>query len=178
MKRPKLISSETVLQGFVTVTKDKLLFDDAHTMDYFVIRVPNESVIVVALSPEGTFLVTREYRHAVGQEVYGFAGGLMDEGESPIQAAERELLEETGCSAEGFELLGSFYAHPGMVAQKISIVLARGVRKMDNARLDASEIITSAFYTKEALYDLLRKGYAADAAMLAALELLSIASVT
>ncbi len=177
-KKPKILQRNELVDGFIKVSRERLEFDNGHEMDYFVVTTTKDSVLVVAITPEDEFLVTREYRHAVGQEVYGFAGGLIDEGETALDAARRELLEETGYEGCEFSILGSFFPLPGLLNQKMTVVLARGAVKTTKLRLEPSEIITTTTLKKEALEDLLKKGYAADAAMPGALLLLSIASVT
>ncbi len=176
-KRPEVLQRETIVDGFIKIYRDRLLYEDRHEMDYFVASTTKDSVIVVAITGEGEFLVTKEYRHAVGKEVYGFAGGLVDAGEDVLESARRELLEETGYDATSYKVIGSFYPLPGLLDQKMTVVLAQDAYRAQNHNLEPSEIITTTTLKKEALEDLLKRGYAADAAMPGALFFLSIASV-
>eukprot|EP00850_Spirogloea_muscicola_P014178 SM000100S09405 [mRNA] locus=s100:116298:117741:- [translate_table: standard] len=65
-------------------------------------------------------LASVEYRHPVGQYVLSAPGGVVDEGETPLQAAARELREETGFQAARLRIIGSCYPLPGIWAQQAS----------------------------------------------------------
>ncbi len=171
--KPETLKSTLIINEAITVRKDSLLYKSEHVRDYFVIKSSEESVSVIAESKEGLLLVTKEYRHAIGKYVIGFPGGLVDPGESPIEAAERELLEETGCRAASFTLLGSCYPLPGILDQKMAIVLAKGAAKTGEARLEVTESIQASFMSFEALMGLFRDGGDIDGVMCSALHFYS-----
>lgn len=174
MKPPETLDSMLIVDELITVRKDRLLYHNLHVRDYFVIRSSAESVSIVAESLVGEILVTREYRHAIGKYVVGFAGGLVDEGEHVLDAARRELLEETGCTADSFEVLGSCYPLPGILDQKMTIVLAKGAKQCSDARLEVTESIQSSFMTKSDLKALLQTGADIDGIMCTALHFYSL----
>ena len=62
---------------------------------WFVMDFPNW-VNVIAITKEGDFVMIDQYRHALGETHYELVAGVVDEGETPLQAAMRELSEETG----------------------------------------------------------------------------------
>jgi 8-oxo-dGTP pyrophosphatase MutT (NUDIX family) len=64
-------------------------------------------VVIVAVTPQGQILLVRQFRVAVAAVTLELPAGHVDPGENPEQAARRELLEETGYSASGFELLAT-----------------------------------------------------------------------
>ncbi|MDQ0748894.1 ADP-ribose pyrophosphatase [Streptomyces africanus] len=66
------------------------------SVDTFSVREDRPSVAVLALTPAGEILLTRQFRPGPGQFVYELPGGYVGNEESPLDAAERELLEETG----------------------------------------------------------------------------------
>ncbi len=89
------------------MVRKKSVYYTTITMNRTILRLTGSGRVGVSgceISPAGDILVTREYRHAIGKFVMGFAGGLVDEGEEPLQAAQRELLEETGCTASSLKL--------------------------------------------------------------------------
>jgi len=85
-------------------------------------------------------LLEKQYRHAAGRFLYEIPAGRIDEGESELKAAKRELEEETGYSARSWKRILRFWASPGFVAEAMSLYLARGL-KLGQARPEADEII-------------------------------------
>ncbi len=166
---PVTVHSTLVVDGAISVRKERLRYHNEHEQDYFIIASSAQSVSVIAISPTNEFLVTREYRHAIGKHVYGFAGGLVDANESPLDAAKRELLEETGCTASSFEVLGSCYPLPGILAQKMTIVLAKDAIVTHAVKLEPSENIQTTFMSKDALFQLIQDGTDIDGVMCTAL---------
>lgn len=174
--KPKTLQSQLVVNDVISVRKERLLHHNQHEEDYYIVSAAPESVSIVAISYDGKILVTREYRHAIGGYVTGFAGGSIDEGESPLDAAKRELLEETGCTAANFEILGSCYPLPGILTQKMTIVLARGVTQQHPAKPQASEVIESRFITLLELHSLVQQGDCIDGIMCTALHFYNLSN--
>lgn len=109
--------------------------------DFSVIRAPDW--VVVLASPEpGRFLMVHQYRfgaHTLSRE---FPAGCLEEGESPIEGAARELAEETGYAPEApGRLIGSFLPNPALQANTCHVVLFERVRKAGEARPDPFEDI-------------------------------------
>ena len=70
---------------------------------WFVMDFPNW-VNVIAITKEGDFVMIDQYRHALGETHYELVAGVVDEGETPLHAAMRELSEETGYSVIALQL--------------------------------------------------------------------------
>lgn len=86
-----------------------------------------ESVLVVPLTPVGEVLLVREY--AAGSESYelGLPKGIIEPGETALQAADREIQEEVGQGAERLILLGTLTLAPAYIRHRTQVVLARGL---------------------------------------------------
>ena len=82
------------------------------------------AVSVLPMDDEGNVYLVRQYRHAVGREVLEAPAGLMEAGETPLQAAERELREETGARGTLVDL-GLYYPTPGFCEEIVHLFLAR-----------------------------------------------------
>jgi len=171
---PKTLQSSTILDALISVRKDRLLYANQHEHDYFVVTSAEESVVVVATAPDGQLLVTKEYRHPIKRVVLGLPGGMMNKGESAVVAARRELLEETGCSAQEYFLLGSVYPLPGLLAQKMHIVHAKGAQKIHPTDLEASETLESAFMSTHEIQEKLKNGLDVDGVFCSAIYFYSL----
>ncbi|MBS1854024.1 MAG: NUDIX hydrolase [Acidobacteria bacterium] len=99
---------------------------------YYSLRLPDYSV-AIALTPEEKVLVVKQYRPALERYTLELPSGLVDPGETPAQAAKRELLEETGYEAGEVELLGPMDPDNGRLSNTIWGCLARGVRKVEGS---------------------------------------------
>ncbi len=139
----RLISSKTVYDGPVfTVTTD-------HVQEPGGIEVRRDlihhsgSVVVLAVDDSGAtprVLLERQYRHAASDYLWELPAGRIDPGEKELQAAKRELLEETGYTAAKWRRILKFYASPGFVAETMSVFLATGLREGE-AQPEEDEII-------------------------------------
>lgn len=139
----RLISSKTIYDGPVfTVTTD-------HVQEPGGIEVRRDlihhsgSVVVLAVDDSGAtprVLLERQYRHAASDYLWELPAGRIDPGEKELQAAKRELLEETGYTATKWRRILKFYASPGFVAETMSVFLATGLREGE-AQPEEDEII-------------------------------------
>lgn len=106
---------------------------------------------VVAVCEDGRLLMVRQYRNALERETLELpAGGLNGREEPTIEAARRELSEETGYSCEEIELLVSIYTTVAFCNEKIDIYVAKNL-KPGNQHLDEDEFINVEAYTIDEL---------------------------
>jgi 8-oxo-dGTP pyrophosphatase MutT (NUDIX family) len=99
-------------------------------------------VNVIALTKRREVVLERQYRHAVGQVLLEIPAGVMEpEDESPLQAAKRELLEETGYTSENFIEVGRTYSNPATHTNLTYSFLALDVELVGQQNLDATEEI-------------------------------------
>ena len=94
---------------------------------YYVLEYP-DWVEVVALDADDNIYLVQQYRHALGVVALELPGGAVDASDaSPVEAAARELREETGLSAADWEYVGSLAPNPATHTNLCHIVLARNV---------------------------------------------------
>jgi ADP-ribose pyrophosphatase len=142
-KGVRLISSRTVYQGPVfSVTTDHVQEPGGVETRRDVIH-HSGSVVVLAVDDSTStprVLLERQYRHAASDYLWELPAGRIDPGEHELEAAKRELLEETGYTAAKWKRILKFYASPGFVAETMSVFLATGLRAGE-AQPEADEII-------------------------------------
>ncbi len=93
---------------------------------------------------DGDVILVEQYRVPLGRNCIEFPAGLIgdhDAGEDPIEAASRELEEETGYRANKLEIVGEFYSSPGMVSESFFLIKATELEKVgDGGGVDGEDI--------------------------------------
>jgi 8-oxo-dGTP pyrophosphatase MutT (NUDIX family) len=122
------LASETKYEGVIaTVRSDRFRYPDGSESDREIIEHPG-AVGIVALDDDVVWLV-RQPREAVGvEDLLEIPAGKLDvEGESPLECAKRELIEEIGREASEWEELKRIFSSPGFAQEEVTIFLARGI---------------------------------------------------
>jgi 8-oxo-dGTP pyrophosphatase MutT (NUDIX family) len=130
--RFELVSTETIHEGtFFTVERRRYRHEDGEEVVREVVIHPG-AVGVVVVDGDRLWLV-RQPREAIGlPDLLEIPAGKLDEeGESPLEAAKRELAEEIGKQAEHWEDLGSFYTSAGFTNEEVFLYLATGISDAD-----------------------------------------------
>ena len=163
--KARLVSSKVVYRGPVFwVTTD-------HVIEPGGIKVRRDlihhsgSIVVLAVDDSGPtplVLLERQYRHAAKDYLWELPAGRIDPGEQELQAAKRELIEETGYRAARWRSILKFYASPGFVAETMSVFLATGLRAGE-AEPEDDEIIHTEMIPLPAVVDMIVKGKIHDA---------------
>ena len=102
---------------------------------------------VVALTEDGQSVMVEQYRFGVGSCTLETPGGMVDSGETPLQAAQRELKEETGYSGGRWKSLGAVQPNPAIHSHLCHHFLAEGVTKNDSQDLGQGEAIAVHLYS-------------------------------
>jgi ADP-ribose pyrophosphatase len=114
-------------------------------------------VAIIALK-EGRMLFVRQMRPAVGLKPLEIPAGLIEPGEDPLEAARRELAEETGLTGDLTHLF-SFFVSPGFTDEKTHVFLAENLRPIE-ATPDEDEAIEVLWLEPEKALEMHRKGEA------------------
>lgn len=97
--------------------------------DYYQIHM-GQAAVIAAQDAHGRFIMLDLYKHGPRKSGLGFPGGGVETGEDPLDAAKRELLEETGYAAPDWRNLGGYTVHSNQGAGFVTFFAARGARKV------------------------------------------------
>lgn len=160
------ISGRRVYAGkTINVDLDTVCFPNGKTGELEMVRHPGAAAVVPFLSdPAGDdpqVLLIKQYRYAADGFVYEIPAGKLDGGEEPRACAERELLEETGCTAERLEPLTTIYTTPGFTDERIHLFMAAGLSQGDTAH-EEHEFISFERMTLSRALELIEQGEIKD----------------
>lgn len=126
-----------------------------------IVRIDSPNwVNILGINKKNEILFIRQYRHGTQNEILETPGGLIDEKDaSPLEAAKRELLEETGYSTDSWEEYGWLYANPAYQNNKVFFFVARDIDKTSEQNLDCDEEIFEVFFEPiSKVKDMLKNG--------------------
>jgi ADP-ribose pyrophosphatase len=133
-----------------------------------VVRHPG-SIVVMAVDDTRQpwrVLLIRQYRYAAGCELWELPAGRIDEGEKTLAAAKRELLEETGITAQRWKRALTFFSSPGFLDETMALFLARGLQQ-GQAQPEEDEVIHARFFPLSLAVKMVMTGKISDAKTIA-----------
>lgn len=145
----------------VNVRSDDVLLPSGKTAKREVVMHPGGAAIVV-MDSDDRILLVKQYRYAVGETLYEIPAGKLDKGEYPLQAAKRELLEETGLVAENLTPLGFVYSSCGFTDERIYLYLCRDFT-VGEACPDEDESVTTVWMSVKEVLQKIEDGEIPDA---------------
>lgn len=156
----KKLSSRYVLQDtWLSLRADRCKTDDGHVIDPYYILETSNWVHIVAFDAEQRVIVTRQYRHGVEENCLEIPAGIIDAEDSSAEAAgRRELLEETGYSADTFVDLGVLLPNPARQNNVFYTFLAENARQVSRPIVDPTENIQHEAVSIEDLLSMIRNG--------------------
>ena len=169
--RWEVLSTEYLFRRpWLTARRDHVrLPNGVENPEYYVLEYP-DWVNVIARTEDGRFVFVRQYRHALGETRYELVAGVIDPGDaSPLEAAQRELYEETGYGGGEWQAFATFSPNASAMNNTSHTFLATGVRPVSEQHLEPTEDITVHLFTKEEVLDMLREGEIRQALMAAPL---------
>src|SRR5712675_494883 len=164
----KILRSEIIYKGPVFgVRRDEVLEPGGVRALREVITHPG-SVVVLPVLPDGRILLIQQYRHAARQYLWELVAGRIDPGETPKQAAARELIEETGYRAKRLRVFLDVFPTPGFLEERMYILLAERLTAGE-AQPEEDEKITAKAFRRAELEEMIRKNALRDAKTIAGL---------
>src|SRR3954447_7407701 len=112
---------------------------------------------MMAVDDQRRILLVKQYRLPARDYLWELPAGRVDPGENVLQAAKRELREETGMRATRWRKLASFFVSPGFLAERMTIYLATGLTAGEQQPME-DERIEMKWFTADELDDMIRSG--------------------
>jgi ADP-ribose pyrophosphatase len=166
------LGSERLLENpYFSLRRDRLRLPDGGIKDpYYVIERP-DAAIIFPLTANGDVVLVRQYRPPLDMIELGLPAGLVEDGESPEEAARRELSEETGYTGGEWEPLGCVASSPSLKDNWAYLFLARGVEVTTAPAPDEHELVEVVRVPVKELPDLVRTGKIVSSSGVAAIML-------
>ena len=161
-RRAQILSSEILYQGKVFRLQRDLVIEPGGVKAERDIIVHPGSVVVLPIFKNGHVLLIRQYRHSVGEFLWELVAGRKEPNESPLAAARRELLEETGYTAKRLRKLMRIVPTPGFVNEWMWIFAAEGLTE-GAAQPEEDEKITPRIFTLKEAEKMIKRGTLRDA---------------
>ena len=156
------VSREEIYNGTVLqVVRDKIKLPNGETSHReFCLHMG--AVCIIPITDDGMVVMERQYRYAHGRVFFEIPAGKLDSpDEDPLEAAKRELLEETGAVADRITYLGRLDTTPALIRERIHMYLAEGLT-FGERKLDDDEFINVELVPLTDLLDMVMRGEICD----------------
>jgi 8-oxo-dGTP pyrophosphatase MutT (NUDIX family) len=168
----KINNRITVHTGKVfSLIRENVTLDNGVTTDVEFVEHPGATAVIPVLD-ETRIVLLKQYRHALKKYIWEIPAGTLDPQESELDCAKRELIEETGYSADRWHKLGEITPVPGYSDERLYIYIAMNLLPVER-HLDQDEIINVHEVEFSDALDMIRRGEIQDAKSIAGLFLAS-----
>ena len=168
-KEEKLLSSETIYNGkVIKVTKDEVLCPNKETSIREIVH--HRGGVAILFKVDDKFVFEKQYRYALKEEIYEIPAGKLEEGEIPLEAAKREMLEETGFKPLEMVFLGDMYPTVGYSKEVIHLYYCEKHVK-EERHLDSDENIDLMFVSMDELEEMIANNTIKDSKTIATIFL-------
>jgi len=160
MKPWKTKARQTVLDDgpWLAVEHHTVALPDGRLIPDWPWVITPDYINVVAVTKDGRFICFRQVKYGIEGVTLAVVGGYIKEGEVPLEAAKRELLEETGYEAPDWLSLGSYLVDPNRGIATGHLFLARGARYIQTPIVDDLEEQELLLLTREEIENAIDKG--------------------
>ena len=156
MLKPKRLSRKTIYESsWVNLYLDDVEFPNGLVIEkYHLLDFPRAAVAILVENDLGQVVFARICRYTTGLTEWELPAGGMEMGESEIEAAEREVLEETGYTTENHQLIYSYYPMNGSANKLFHIVHCKAVEFVQD--FDKDEVSETRWFTKDEIKQMIK----------------------
>ena len=134
------MTMETCQGKRLSVERKIVTLPDGRTLERLVVH-PGDAVAMLPIREDGCCYLIRQYRFSIDDTIYEVPAGTIEPGETPLETARRELIEETGMQAENLIPRGYIHTTPGFTDERIHLFEAHGLTPSDIYTRDEDEVI-------------------------------------
>ncbi len=165
-----LLESEYLIRRpWLTARRDRVKLPNGQINDEFYVLEYPDWVNVIAVTEEGEFIMIEQYRHGLGEVQMEICAGVVEKGEHHLDAAKRELMEESGFGGDKWRLLTVLSGNPSTTNNLTYCYVAEGVKKISDQHLDRTEDVAVRILSRNDVENLLRKDVMKQSLMVAPL---------
>lgn len=158
-----------IRRPWLTARRDEIEYPDGRVQpEYYVLEYPSW-INIIAITDDGQFILERQWRQALGIVSLEIPAGVVEDGETPLAAAQRELAEETGYTGGEWTELLTIAPNPGVMNNLCHCFLAQGVVHTTTQHLDDTEDLEVMLCSESDVFDHLQRGDFLQAMMVAPL---------
>lgn len=169
MEWETLGSEYIIRRPWLTARRDTVKLPTGVVNDeYYVLEYP-DWINVIAVTKDGQYVMVRQYRHGLGQTCFEIVAGVIEKDEDSMDAAKRELKEETGYAGGEWRELTVLSPNSSTVTNVTHCYIAMGVEKVSGQHLDETEDIDVYLFNKDEVRRMLENGEIKQALMAAPL---------
>ncbi len=160
-----------IAKPWLTLSVEQVQLPDGRVIDDYYRLQLQDYAIIFAQVPDGRIIMVRQYKHGVGRVSLTLPGGGLAAGESPLVAAQRELLEETGYTAEHWQPLPDFVTSANYRGSRGYIFTAQNAQQVAEPNSGDLEEMEVVLMTPEAVIAAVKAGEVVVLGVLAAIAL-------
>ncbi len=165
---PKILTQSRTSYRVFSVRTDLVRSPRTNLEHDFYIIESNDWVNIIPLTDDHQVVMVRQFRHGSREVTLEIPGGLVDEGDSPEEAASRELLEETGYQADEWIKIGEVNPNPAIFNNRCHTFVAREMKKVSDPSPDQTEDIETVLTPLVEIPKMVRNGTIDHAIVIAA----------
>lgn len=153
----KVLSTETVRRDeWIDFRANRCELPNGKIIDPFYTYRKCNFAVIVATTPEGDYICVRQYRLGIGRTLLEFPAGAVEPGEDPLNAAKRELSEETGYTSDEWTRLCRIAPNATIADNFAYCYAARNCRRTAERHLDETECVDAEIVPKKKMQELIR----------------------
>lgn len=174
----KTLKSDVVYETkWFKIHRDKVLNHTGKPLTYSYVELQHPSVFIVAVNSQGKVLLQKNYRYTLGQTIWELPAGHSD-GQDPLVAAARELLEEDALESTTWTKLGRLYQAIGTARMPLDVCMARDVKPVkQHPQEDVEQIEERQFFSLSEIDSMVKNGELINASDIGAIQLAKLQGI-